>query len=92
MRLLTPLIIFFLLFRAGSDPSDYLGCHIGCEVLLYSYGVHYPDFRAAGELPYGINYGDVWVGVCQSSCLGYLGGDEYTAVQDKELRTVLGRE
>jgi len=92
MRLLTVVIIFFLLFRAGSDPSDYFGCHIGCEILLYSYGVYYPDIRLAGELPYGVNYGDVWVGVCQASCFGHLSGDGATAEQDEELRFMLGWE
>jgi len=87
-------MIFFLLhplFPASSDSLDF-GCHIGCEILFYNYGVYYPDIWATGEAPYGINYGDVWVGVCHSSCSGYLGGDGDNVVQDKELRLMLGRE
>jgi hypothetical protein len=90
IHLFTLLTTLFLLFRARTDPSHHLGCHIGCEILFYSYGVYYPDFRIAGELPYGVNYGDVWVGVCHSSCFEYEGGEGDMAVSEKEVRCMLG--
>lgn len=91
MRIFSLCIIVFLLFPMRINPIEYFGCHVGCEALLYGFWVDYSEV-GTGQAPETVMNGDIWVGICQSFCFGYMGEYGGIAEQDQDWRIRLGLE